>query len=118
MFSALTLLLKAQDRFKHSEKITKRNECQLFCDNHRSDIVDAEIAIKHKNMFDSELNKTSCFGHLIDECRVHLNVNYDFDKASWLNGIFGSEFNSELWYRQNNTLPVYPKLDNILGTDI
>ena len=118
MFSALTLLLKAQDRFKHSESITNRSECQLFCDNYRSDIVDAETATKFKNFFDAQLNKTSCVGQIEDSCSVHMNVIHDFERGSWVNGISGSELDGDLWYQPNNTLPVFPIMDDILGTGI
>ena len=98
-----------------------------YCNDKNAYVIGADKVVSSIE-FERYLNKT--FGHdehakesfndpkkhiRSDEFRFYVNAFYDFTLTKWLNQVTLSEFDDGLWARKNNTYPLFPIVNDVLG---
>ena len=105
------------DRFINSKDRKTTSGCNTFCRSQNSEMVDAEMIMKNKGLFQTHLLKLCPkVGH---SCNLHVDVRYNFSKEIWINGLGKSQFDDDLWFnlalKKENYIRVYPVVSNTLS---
>ena len=122
MFDFILILLRGQNRFIDKPPVLNLVACRKFCDDKHGKLIDGDLfdelnVSSEDTFFDSDLDTKTCFHKHDVECSFLLNVKFDFATNQWINGITGSIFEETKWSVQENSIPNYPLMNDLLGND-
>ena len=122
MFDFILILLRGQNRFIDEPAVLNLVACRKFCGDKHGELIDGDLFDELKvtindTFFYSDLDTKTCFHKHVGECSFLLNVNYDFTTNQWINGITGTIFEDKKWSVQENNIPNYPLMNDLLGND-
>ena len=120
MFKYILYLVLKTNRIYNDEPILNTTSCKAFCSEKDGRLIDSDLFYELETKIEDEdksnedvfsLNRVFNFG----KRKVLLNIKYDFEKKQWQNGITKTVLDNTMWLIKNNSSPVYPILNDILG---
>ena len=123
MLKFILILLRGKNRFIDEVPVLNLVDCKNFCNEKHGKLIDGDLFDELKvtiddTFFEYDLGIKTC-SHTNDaECSFLLNIKFDFEINEWVNCITGTIFEDTRWYNQDNSLPNYPIMNDLLGNDL